>query len=152
MSIPPVRTQHDTPDYGGEPQSGQPQRAGVYTLDPVDASAAAPGRGLLPPPGQPAALSTSCATSAALRDSLPDSRSGFEDQDPAHVNVSAHDTDSLALTGTLYVPYVERSGLPDSVPKFTQPISSDRSSSLSSPRPVGPVNADAMKTTSPTPP
>ena len=143
MSIPPVRTQHDTPDYGGEPQSGQPQRAGVYTLDPVDASAAAPGRGLLPPPGQPAALSTSCATSAALRDSLPDPRSGFEDQDPAHVNVSAHDTDSLALTGTLYVPYVERSGLPDSVPKFTQPISSDRSSSLSSPRPVGPVNADA---------
>ena len=142
-SNPPLRTRLDTPDHGGESQSGQPQRAGVYTLDPVDASAAAPGRGLLPPPGQPAALSTSCATSAALRDSLPHPRSGFEDQDPAHVNVSAHDTDSLALTGTLYVPYVERSGLPDSVPKFTQPISSDRSSSLSSPRPVGPVNADA---------
>ena len=135
-TIPPARTRHDTPDLGGEAQFGQPQRAGVYTLDPADASAAAPDRGLLPPPEQPAARSTSCSTSAALRDPLPGPRSGSDDQDPTHVNVSAHDADPLSLTGTLYVPYVERTGLPDSVSKFSQPISSDRSSPPRSPSTV----------------
>ena len=142
-SNPPLRTRHDTPDHGGEAQFGQPQRAGVHTLDPVDASAAAPDRSLLPPSGPPAARSTLCTTSAALRDPLPGPRSGSIDQEPTPVNVSAHDADPLSFTDTLYVPYVERPELPDSVPKFPQPSSSDRPSSPRSPRPEGLGNVDA---------
>ena len=143
MFTPPARTTHHTPDQCEEPQPGHAQPAGACTDESADASAAAPGRGLLSLNEPRAAPSASSTTSAALQNPLFGPRSGSNPHEPDHAYAYAHDSNPRALTGTNYVPYAKKASLLTSVPKLSQPISSTRSSVQAPFPPVGPVNVDA---------
>ena len=143
MFTPPARTTHHTPDKCEEPQPGHAQPAGACTDESADASAAAPGRGLLSLNEPRAAPSASSTTSAALQNPLFGPRSGSNPHEPDHAYAYAHDSNPRALTGTNYVPYAKKASLLTSVPKLSQPISSTRSSVQAPFPPVGPVNVDA---------
>ena len=144
MFTPPARTTLHTPDQCEEPQPGHAQPAGACTDESADASAAAPGRGLLSLNEPRAAPSASSTTSAALQNPLSGPRSGSNPHEPDHASASAHDSDSFALTGTNYIPYTGRILQVGSVPGYNPPVSSDRASVQGPLLLAGPGPVDAL--------